>query len=150
LAKDRTELVEVVQRLRSDNTIAQQEICIRPYLELVSYPLTSAGGAPICEEYRFFIWRGQVLAGGFYWSDHLEALAKVGVIPKVQRVPRLWLEDVCRGLEGHLDFYVLDVAALRGGGWTVIEINDACMSGLAACSADELYGNLSARVILED
>jgi len=149
LARNKSELATVCERLSADPLISQQEICIRPYLDLASYPITSAGGAPICEEYRFFIWRGQVLASGFYWADHLEALRSMGIVPEATRVPRPWLEEVCQRLAGHLDFYVLDVAALVDGGWRVIEINDACMSGLAGCSADELYANLAGCPLLD-
>ena len=46
-------------------------------------------------------------------------------------------------LDPYLNYYVLDIARAQDGAWTVIEINDAVMSGLAGCSSNDLYQGLA-------
>jgi hypothetical protein len=53
-------------------------------------------------------------------------------------------DEVARIASRHVRFFVLDIAEMEHGGWTLIEINDGQTSGLSENDPHELYGNLKA------
>jgi len=139
-AKDKAAATQVMLRLFDDSLIHTQQIVARKYVPLKTF-MTGLHGLPITEEYRFFVAYGKVLAGGFYWSSHVEDLPEV---PKVTNVPKEFLQEVMDKLEGALGyaFYVIDVARTETGDWIVVELNDGQQSGLSEVDPVELYTNL--------
>ena len=145
-AKNKQDAVQVMLRLQDDSLISSQQVVIREYVPLKRLE-TGLHGLPITEEYRFFIACGKVLAGGFYWSSHVDDLS---VVPKASDVPIAFLQKVIDALSCYFmdSFYVVDVARTGSGDWIVVEINDGQMSGLSEVDPLEMYTNL--RTVVSD
>jgi hypothetical protein len=151
-AEGRQQAIEIYCRLMDDCLIAPQGVVIREYVPLAAFPVENISGAPVTKEYRFFVFNGKVLAGGFYWSTHVEELkeAKLNyqadlwgaeqwlvqtVIPRLPRPPQ------------GPSFYVVDVALTRKEDYLVIELNDGQMSGLSEVDPEKLYATLAERLV---
>ena len=144
-AENRRVACEVYARLCEDGLISQQQIYIRKYVPLVMY-FPDVVGLPVTNEFRFFVYDGEILCGGYYWSSHVDTLLESGIEPpKVEEVPRAFLEKVTGKIGKKVMFYALDVAKTISGDWIVIELNDGQMSGLSMNDPNELYGHLAAR-----
>jgi hypothetical protein len=145
-AEDRREACEVYARLCEDGLISEQRIYIRKYVPLFTY-FPDVIGLPVTKEFRFFVYDGEILCGGYYWSSHVDTLLESGIeLPKVEEVPRAFLEKVTGRIGRKVMFYALDVAQTLSGDWIVIELNDGQMSGLSMNDPDELYERLAARM----
>lgn len=134
-ARNKREAIEVHGKLSDDGLIGQQPIYIRQYLPLVSYG-TSVGGCPLSKEFRFFVCDGEILTGGFYWSNQVENP------PSPEEVPKDFLKKAIEILSSKVRFFVLDVAQTQSGDWIVIEVNDGQQSGLSENSPKVLYTEL--------
>jgi hypothetical protein len=144
-AENRRVACDVYARLCEDGLISQQQIYIRKYVPLVTY-FPDVVGLPVTNEFRFFVHDGEILCGGYYWSSHVDTLRERGIEPpKVEEVPRAFLERVTSKIGKKVRFYALDVAKTISGDWIVIELNDGQMSGLSMNDPNELYGRLAAR-----
>lgn len=137
-AHSKKEAIQVYSRLMKDPMISEQGICIRQFVPLKTL-MIAMNGQPITEEFRFFICDGEVLSGGYYWSSHVEELKNV---PDVNMVPAEFLKKVIEIVKPNIRAFVIDVGHLQNNDWTVIELNDFCMSGLSENNPDILYGNL--------
>lgn len=138
---------EVYGKLISDGLVGSQEIYIREYVPLRKLA-QGFQGLPIAEEYRFFVYKGVILTGGFYWSEWWDDLPnKEDISPG--NVPREFLEKVMIRVDGNISFYVIDVARTEEGNWIVIELNDGQQAGLSMNNADTLYKNLKGQLLKE-
>jgi len=142
-APDYRAAAEVYGKLTQDSVIGYQDIVFREYVPLVRLE-EGLNGMPISKEFRFFMLDGQILAGGFYWSSHIDDLDRV---PIISEVPAAFLETVANRMQGQIRFVVVDVAQTVSGDWIVVEVNDGCQSGLSEVSPDELYQNLAKKLI---
>jgi len=141
-ARDKREAIEVFGRLAADGYVGHQPIYARQYVPLrkLCDPISPQAG-PVCEEYRFFVLDGVVLASGFYWSnyqDDIEEKMDPGVVP--------WefLSAVICQVWEHIRFWAVDVARTEAGDWIVVELNDGQQSGLSAVDPEDLYRALRA------
>jgi len=141
-AEDKKAAGQIHSLLCKDGLIGYQDIYIRKYVPLKTH-MIGIQGLPITHEFRFFICYGQVLCGGYYWSNHVDDLP---VKPDVNDVPQELLQEVIRRVGNKINFYVVDVAQTATGDWIVIELNDGQMSGVQENIPEELYSNLK-RVI---
>jgi hypothetical protein len=130
--------VQVYIRLQEDSLIGTQQIYIRKYEPLFELGKTLTN-LPITKEFRFFIYKGQILTGGFYWDAFSEDLDS---IPDVSEVPEAWLKEAITRVSDYVPFFVMDVAQNACGQWRVVELNDGQMSGLSGNSASVLYSKL--------
>jgi hypothetical protein len=142
-AETKRRAVEIALELMQDTLIGGQQIYIRPFVPLRRLAV-GLNELPINEEYRFFVFRGQIISGGFYWSSHIED------IPFPERsnlhpgnVPSKFLQTVVETIGDSAAFYVLDVARCASGQWMVVELNDGQMSGLSENDPHVLYSSLS-------
>lgn len=93
-------------------------------------PLRRSGelrnGFPVSREYRFYLYRGSLIGGGFYWSD----VDPFGPLSGVEReeTERLAQEAASRITT---PLIACDVGQLEDGSWRVIEIGDVQFSGVA-------------------
>lgn len=144
-AKDRAAVMEVFDRLLDDTMIGQQPIYVRRYVPLRRF-MTAFWDLPITREFRFFVYRGKVLSGGYYWASHWEDLqGKVDpALLDPAGVPRDWLQVAIDRVQGRVPFFAIDVAEKEAGGWMVVELNDGSMSGLSMNDPRLLYENLLA------
>ena len=145
-AKNKREAIEVHTRLCEDGLIGNQGVYIRRYVPLETL-MVGLRGLPITREYRFFVYKRQILSGGFYWSSHTYELSTMNVDVDPNEVPREFLQKVISKIQNTEiceppTFYVIDVAKTTSGEWIVIELNDGQMSGLSENSAETLYSNL--------
>lgn len=133
---------EIYTRLTQDGLVGEQKIYIRQYVPLMKLG-EAIGGCPISKEFRFFLYKGKILSGGFYWHSFREdILEQGGEIPDLSEVPNGFLKEVVRRIWDKIPFVVIDVAQGADGRWWVIELNDGQQSGLSANDPNILFGNL--------
>jgi len=130
----------VYQRLCDDGLIGEQNIYIRAYVPLRTFGV-GIRGLPITEEYRFFVYEGEVVASGWYWSQFPEVRDENSLRPSL--VDQDFLRSAIALVQDEIPFFVMDVARTAQGDWMVVELNDGCMSGLSDVDPSELYANLS-------
>ena len=142
-AAAREDIGPVMLRLLDDPLISEQGVYVREYEPFVAHG-TGINGLPITEEYRFFCLDDEILAGGFYWSEHAEDLLAKGRAGVVRNAPTAFVrKSVLPRLKNKIRFVVIDVARREDGVWRLVELNDGTMSGLGCTDADVLYSRLS-------
>jgi hypothetical protein len=137
-AKNRTDVTDVYCRLMDDGVVSDQKIVIREFVKLKKIA-PSFRGLQISNEFRFFVLNGQILCGGFYWSNVWDDLE---VKPSISEVPKDFLMTIVFAVKDYINFFVIDVAQTEDGNWIVIELNDGQQSGLSMCDSKDLYGNM--------
>jgi hypothetical protein len=137
-AADKTEAIKVHNLLSKDGLIGQQHIYIRKFEEFVKFG-DSIVGMPIANEFRFFIYDGKVLSGGFYWVNSWESNDPM---PSPDCVDRDFLQAAVDIVSKKSRAFVMDVAEKKSGGWTVVELNAFESSGLSDNDPAVLYSNL--------
>ena len=149
-AANKREAIEIYCKLMDDCLIAPQGVVIREYRPLMSFPIENLAGSPVTKEYRFFVYDGKVIAGGYYWSNFLEELRTYEdspFYPSAADVPvgvlQVFIDCIRKPVDGGPSFYVIDMGQLKTGGWIVIELNDGQMSGLSDVNPDLLYHGLA-------
>lgn len=141
-AKDRAAVRDVLSRLLDDTLIGSQTIYAREYVPLITYDI-ALNGLPITKEFRFFVLYGEVLCGGFYWSNFIDDIHKSGYLPDVEEVPDEFLKAVTDRIGDRIPFYVVDVAQAKDLRWLVTDVNDGQMSGLSEIQPRALYMGMS-------
>jgi hypothetical protein len=127
--------VHVAGELMNDNLIGTQGIIYREYVPLKTYEV-GLNGLPFSNEWRFFFYKEEMLSCGYYWS----VAEKTDYIVEPDCIE--FAKNVAKIVASKVNFFVLDVAERKSGGWVLIEINDGSQSGLSENSADTLYSNL--------
>lgn len=141
-AENKKQAIEVFANLCADSYIGVQQIYVREYVPLKQYKIDFQG-LPISEEYRFFVLNGEVISGGFYWSEHTEWInEELGEDPSPDNVPKDFLDKVINIVSPKIPFFVVDIARTESGEWIVIELNDGQQSGLSDNDPNVLYKNL--------
>jgi hypothetical protein len=137
-APDKKSAIDIYLKLSDDSLIGQQTIYFREYLPLVRL-MTGLNGLPISKEFRFFVYNGVILSGGFYWSSHV---ADLTTVPSIEEVPLTFLWEAVESVAQHANFFALDIAQKEDGNWVVVEINDGCQSGISENKPETLYSGL--------
>lgn len=136
-APTREHLKNVMYNLSADSLIGQQDLVIREYVPLKTHEI-GINDLPMTEEWRIFFFKGQLVAGGFYWS-----IAEIA--DKKKKIPHWAAQlafEVQERLEGVINTFCIDVAETAEGDYIVVELNDLQMSGLCCTNPDEFYKNL--------
>ncbi len=126
-------LKKLVDTLK-ETILGYKPIVIRAFEELVNYGFASdMGNAPIAHEFRTFVYGGQIVSQSFYWEavKPSNTISNFGAEPPVSL-----LQEVIDRIGDKAAYYSIDTALAKNGNWTVIEINDGCLSGL--CGIDPL------------
>jgi hypothetical protein len=134
-AENKRRALEISGELIQDGLIGEQGIIYRQYIPLKTYEY-GLNYLPFTDEYRFFFYRDQILAHGYYWS------IATNTDRKIIQEGIDFAQDLSVIVKDYVNFFVLDVAQKKDGGWILIEINDGSMSGLSECRANELYSSL--------
>lgn len=140
--ESRADVGPTVANLMGDSLIQHQQIWVRKFVPLHRY-FDDVAGMPINEEYRCFFYGGRMIAGGFYWANHLEQIRETcrnG--PDVANVPLGWLTEIGNKIRPYADFVCVDVAVTADADWIVVEVNDGQMAGVCGVNPDTLYGML--------
>lgn len=108
-------------------------LVFREYIDdLVSVGNHERSGMPITKENRIFVLNNEVMVSGKYWtamSDDPEPL------------PVGFINNVISRIDAR--FWTLDIAQKTNGGWIVMEIGDAQVSGLLdTINTDKFYEKL--------
>jgi len=137
-AETKQDAIRIYLDLQNDGLIGYQNIYIREYVPMVNY-LIGFRNMPVTKEYRFFVCHGQVISGGYYWSNYIDDLPEK---PDPNEVPKEFLNEVIERVGKNCTFYVIDVGQKLDGNWMVVELNDGSMSGLSDNSPEILYSGL--------
>lgn len=130
-----TRAAEIFSDLSVDPLIHDQGIIIRDFVPLKVLG-ESIKGLPYTNEHRFFFYGRNEITNFYYWccNDQVGILNQEG---------KDFAQKIANILVEHVNFFVLDIAEKKDGGWILIEVNDGQMSGLDSSYTDELYRNLS-------
>lgn len=139
-AEDKEKAANIYWELLTDPLFedTKQDIVIRKFEKLYTY-FIGINGMPVTKEFRFFVYQGNIISGGYYWSNYIDDLPEV---PSPEEVPRDFLQQVIDIVGNKINFWILDVGQKEDGSWMVIELGDAQMGGLSCNDPDELYANL--------
>jgi hypothetical protein len=143
-AKDKDAASNIYWELLTDPLFedSKQDIVIRKFEKLHTYFL-GVNGMPVTKEFRFFVYKGEIISGGYYWSQYWEDLPQK---PSVEEVPKPFLQEVIDIVGNNINFWLLDVGQKEDGDWIVIELGDAQMGGLSCNDPEVLYSNLRKKV----
>lgn len=150
-AKNKKSLAPVIASLYEDPLIAAQDICVRKYTPLQTFML-GENGLPITNEWRSIWYKGELIDIGYYWQSHFFDLP-VKISRQLQSDSDYckkmldFLAPIARLLKDHISFVCIDGAFKENGEPVLVEINDACMSGLSCINPDNFYSRL--KVILD-
>ena len=142
------DILTVLCRLRADSSLSDQQIYVRQYVELETFPgvLPLVYKLPVTQEWRFFLLDGEVLAYGFYWPEHYDEITTdlgIDLAPAGVAALAFVQETIGPRLKDKVRFVVADVARDRDGRWLLVELNDGCMSGLSMVDPNTLYAALA-------
>lgn len=105
-------------------------IVLREFISLRSIGFHKKSGMPISEEYRVFVFAGNV----FYIVDYWENPNISGL--SVEEVD--WIKAVARRINSN--FVTIDVARKEAGSLIIMELGDGQVSGLQKIDATDFYG----------
>lgn len=135
------DIPNIAKNLMNDTMINEQGIIVREYIPLKQLD-TGINGLPITNEWRFFYLVvdgvAREIAHGFYWASEPELITSAVLAPEGIDLAN----KAAQKLATKCSFFAIDIAETLAGPWTVIEVNDGQMSGLACISADEFYAKL--------
>lgn len=145
-AQNKNEAIEVANKLRQDGLIGDQGIIYRKYEPLKTLEMDDICGIPFSNEWRFFYYKKTRLSYGYYWTS---ASNKAINSATMDEAGFRFADEVAEIASEYVTFFVLDIAEKKDGGWILIEMNDAQMSGLSMNAPNVMYQNL-AKVLLYD
>ena len=139
-AETKRQASELAAELAYDSLIGTQGVIYRKYVPLKRLE-TGLYDLPITNEWRLFYLGETRLAHGYYWSN-ADDVTKGNIDEKALE----FADNLAKIVAEHVNFFVLDIAEKAEGGWVLVEINDAQMSGLSEVNPDELYANLAKEI----
>jgi len=139
-AETKRQASELAIELAYDSLIGPQGVIYRKYVPLKRLE-TGLYDLPITNEWRFFYLGDKRLAHGYYWSN-ADDVSK----GTIDEVGLNFADEVAKIVSKHVNFFVLDIAEKEEGGWVLVEVNDAQMSGLSEVDPKELYANLAKEI----
>jgi hypothetical protein len=136
VAQNLDELTNLAQRTFSSTYRSKGKVIIRELLDL-NIIATDPNGFPLGREYRAFLYKGELLAYGFYWDEYpdpnpLSRETKQQLISKAMEAAK----------RVDVPFLSVDVGQLKNGDWVVIEIGDGQFSGLSQIPVLELWSKI--------
>jgi hypothetical protein len=134
-ADTKRKAIEIGWELGKDALIGSQGVVYRKYEKLVTYE-HGINGLPFTNEWRFFFYKGNILAFSYYWSiaDNVNISLEIDGYEFAEKVGEIASKFV--------NFYVLDIAKKESGEWVLVEVNDGQMAGLSEIDPHTLYSNL--------
>jgi hypothetical protein len=140
-AKTKREAIEIGIELSNDGLVGQQDIIYRKFVLLKNYGY-GIHGLPFSEEWRFFFLGNKMLSYGYYWTcaEDVEKrkVTQEGINFAQKIADMVWNTEI-----HYANFFVLDIAEKKEGGWILVEINDGQQSGLSENNPEVLYSNLA-------
>ena len=137
VARESGELVAIARKLMTREGRSRGKIIARRLVKFRTVA-TDAQSFPISREYRAFVYRGSVLAYGFYWDEYEDCIALTSA--DKEAVKALSIEATRRI---GTPFVAVDVGQLENGDWIVIEVSDGQFAGLSHITVFELWSKLA-------
>ena len=137
-ASSKDNAIKIYNHLIDDSLIGQQQIYIREYVPLFKY-MDGVNNMPVTKEYRFFVAYGEIISGGYYWSNYLSELPYT---PDASEVPETFLQNIIKKVNGQCNFYSIDVAQTTSGEWIVIDLNEGQFADLCNNDSNYFYSKL--------
>lgn len=139
VAADQVELEELTAGLLALDNRSRGRVIVR---RLVRLRHTRKDGLdfPLAREFRYFVYRGRVLASGYYWEEHEDDPLRHLGRDEEATVRTLVLEAAARL---SVPYLTIDVGQQESGEWTVIEVGDAQFAGLSQAPRLVLWHALS-------
>lgn len=136
VANNISELKILAKQIFSHQNFSRGKLIIR---ELVHFKqiATDPNGFPINREYRAFLYKGELLAYGFYWDEYRDS----NPLTKQDKQDILALLKSVSSRIG-TPFLAVDIGQLENGDWIVIEIGDGQFSGLSQIPVLELWSKI--------
>lgn len=135
-AENKAAAVKLASELMNDMLIAEQGVIYRKYVPLKTFEI-GLHGLRFTNEWRFFYLGEELLTYGYYWTN-AEDPSKASM--DMEGIA--FANEIAAIAAQHVNFFVLDIAEKEEGGWVLVEINDAQMSGLSANEPYNLYSRL--------
>ena len=104
-------------------------VVLRKFETLKSIGRHKDSGMPISEEYRIFVFKGEILISDNYWSENEEV--------DISEDEYLWIESMASKIES--SFMTIDLARKTDGKLIIMEMGDGQVSGLQQIDAYEFY-----------
>ncbi len=119
-AEDKKAVEGVVQRfLELQSDTLNEGLVFREFIEFEPLTTHSKSKMPLSKEFRVFVLDGEPLYLAEYWEegDYQELLPQLEAFREVMRKVKS-------------RFYTMDIAKQKNGGWLIVELGDAQVSGL--------------------
>jgi hypothetical protein len=140
-AEDYRRVTEIYCDLMNDPLISEQGLIIREFVPLKTFEI-GINGQPFTNEWRFFYYKDECVAVGYYWSQ----ASNLPDISTLSSDAFVTAQKAASLVKDKINFFVVDVAEGEDGIWRVIELNDGQMSGLSEINPEQLYSNLRKKI----
>ena len=104
-------------------------IVLRKYENLKSIGYQKNSSMPISEEYRVFVFKGEILVADNYWNENEEV--------NISEEEYLWVESIASKIKS--SFVTIDLVRKTDGSLIIMEMGDGQVSGLQQIDAYEFY-----------
>ena len=138
VARNAADYERLCDGYRHDPILHWQRPAVRQFVDLEPIAGDVPGKIRPSREFRTFWWNGELVGCGHYWYQ----LPNYGAADIDEGLTLA--REVARRLS--VPFLVVDIARKSGGGWIVIECNDAQEAGYVGMSPRVLWRNILDRV----
>ena len=138
-APDRKSAINIACDLREDSLIGDQGIIYRKFEPLKTFEY-GLNDLPFTNEWRFFFLGQKLVDYGYYWSNATDMAKSSAVIDYEGTSFAFSIAEI---ISQKANFFVLDIAEKASGGWILVEVNDAQMSGLSTIDEERFYRRLA-------
>jgi hypothetical protein len=138
-AKNKKEAINIACELQLDGLVGLQDIIFREFIPLKTFEIL-LNGLPVTNEFRFFFYKNQLLAYGYYWVNAQD------INKKCDKKGVDFAQQIANIVSLYNNFFVVDIAEKEDGEWIMVELNSGEMSGVATIDCNILYGNLKKHV----
>lgn len=119
-AADKEKLKSVINRFLSlQNSDLNEGLVTRKFIALEDLAIHSKSGMPLKEEYRLFFLNKELIGCYDYWEEGEYSTSSP---------PLRLFKDVANTVESN--FFSMDIAKTKSGGWIIIELGDGQVAGL--------------------
>lgn len=114
---------------RQDNNLVGG-IVLREFVKLRSIGFHEKSGMPISEEYRIFVFAGNILCVNDYWENANKTSLSDDEVE--------WIKSIAKRIRSN--FVTIDVARKEDGSLIIMELGDGQVSGLQQIDPTDFYG----------
>lgn len=137
-ASDTKKLKESIENLlRLRDKYLNEGIVVREFVELNDLTIHSKSGMPLTEEYRLFFLNKKLLGIYDYWEEGEYSPSRPGTTE---------FEEIAKTIDSN--FFSMDIARKKNGGFIIIELGDGQVAGLPdRADRNEFYKRLKMCIV---